>query len=159
MGPRCKGGSGSPEVQQSRKEYDHANKARSQHIADIVAGNACSSLDSSFFSSALCVVFGHGKMVTSLDQQVRQQCVPYVEGTRQKRPQCPGHPNRLYRARSCAVWRQRIGVEAAFFAPCDTWCSIKLRHLLSSVPTVSERGPIPTDPRCQRHPRRMTSTA
>jgi hypothetical protein len=52
---------GNQEVPQSHKGYDHAHQARSQHIADIVAGNACASLDSGFFSSSLGVLFGHGR--------------------------------------------------------------------------------------------------
>jgi hypothetical protein len=143
MGSRCKGRLGNPEVQQSHKEYDCDNEASGQHKADIVTGNACSSLYGSFFSSTLCVMFGHGTVVTSLDQQVRQQCVPYVEGTRQKRLQCHGHPNRFYRTRRCAVWRQRIGVEAAFFAPRTTWCSIMLRHHLVQRAYTAQTRPDP----------------
>jgi hypothetical protein len=54
-------GLNSPEVPQTRKDYDHAYQARSQHIADIVAGHACASLYSGFFNSSLGVVFGHGR--------------------------------------------------------------------------------------------------
>jgi len=60
--PRLSWVSGSPEVQQSRKEYDYAHQARSQYIADIVAGNTCASLDGGFLSSSLCLLLGHGRL-------------------------------------------------------------------------------------------------
>jgi hypothetical protein len=50
---------GSPEVQQPRKEYDHAQQARGQHIANIVPGDACASLRSGFCCWSLGVMLGH----------------------------------------------------------------------------------------------------
>ena len=51
--------SSGPEIQHSSKDYNRACQAESQRIADRMACNARTSLDSCYFGSSLGVIFGH----------------------------------------------------------------------------------------------------
>jgi hypothetical protein len=92
-------------------------------------------------------MFGHGNVVTSLNQRVRQRCVPYVEGTWQNRIKFRWPPNSKRGTNSNGVsnFAQSLTLQTPYLEPPPNARRLSVGLLYQMGHKYRDRRPWPSE--------------